>query len=339
MKLNEEENTNLNFQTDFYTLNQLTNRSAIVAEMIYEEQYKERKLEKCEVLRTGSYSELLIILLIQDDQQPQLSKLKIYQMSLVPGNTFQMNSLRQIHVISKVQDFFSLNLTSLSYLDNTFPSGKVTDVHKKLLKKNDHSKQLQIFMANNSSLKDGFLVYLQNKTFSLYKGVYCIKTFQLSQLDPIWRTKEIQRIVSFKKNRAEIEFSDSQVAQIRLLPQIESPLVIAILNSLQIALEPRLYDKIFGDVYNNCTVILSPLILLQIGIKTKKIFQIFKMGIYGLLPCLRSIEKEVDLKHYKGKTVGIDAYCWLHQGAYGKAEDLMNGKRSHPLLQLGFKLG
>jgi exonuclease-1 len=32
------------------------------------------------------------------------------------------------------------------------------------------------------------------------------------------------------------------------------------------------------------------------------------------------------LKEFKGQTVGIDGYCWLHQGVYSCSEDLANGK-------------
>lgn len=32
------------------------------------------------------------------------------------------------------------------------------------------------------------------------------------------------------------------------------------------------------------------------------------------------------MKEFKGQTVGIDGYCWLHQGVYSCSEDLANGK-------------
>jgi len=34
------------------------------------------------------------------------------------------------------------------------------------------------------------------------------------------------------------------------------------------------------------------------------------MGIQGLLPELKPIQKEKHIRDYKGKTVGIDALCW-----------------------------
>ena len=39
------------------------------------------------------------------------------------------------------------------------------------------------------------------------------------------------------------------------------------------------------------------------------------MGIKGLLPLLVSITKEVNIADYCGKTLGVDAYVWLHQKA------------------------
>lgn len=32
------------------------------------------------------------------------------------------------------------------------------------------------------------------------------------------------------------------------------------------------------------------------------------------------------MQDYRGKTLGIDAYVWLHRGAYGCAQDLAMGR-------------
>lgn len=49
------------------------------------------------------------------------------------------------------------------------------------------------------------------------------------------------------------------------------------------------------------------------------------MGIYGLLPSIQSIQKKnKHVKDFKGLTVAIDSYCWLHKGSYGIAHELMN---------------
>ncbi|KAL8744848.1 MAG: hypothetical protein Q9190_002945 [Brigantiaea leucoxantha] len=46
------------------------------------------------------------------------------------------------------------------------------------------------------------------------------------------------------------------------------------------------------------------------------------MGISGLLPLLKSIQKPSNLKKFAGNTVGVDAYGWLHRGAVACAVDL-----------------
>lgn len=52
------------------------------------------------------------------------------------------------------------------------------------------------------------------------------------------------------------------------------------------------------------------------------------MGIKGLLPVLNSITKSINIKEYKGKTIGVDAYCWLHKAAYSCAKDICLGKKN-----------
>ncbi|EDO31577.1 predicted protein, partial [Nematostella vectensis] len=52
------------------------------------------------------------------------------------------------------------------------------------------------------------------------------------------------------------------------------------------------------------------------------------MGIQGLLPLLKPIHRSVNISEFKGQTVGVDAYCWLHKGAYGCAMDLVEGKKT-----------
>ncbi|KAK7924285.1 hypothetical protein PG985_006339 [Apiospora marii] len=50
------------------------------------------------------------------------------------------------------------------------------------------------------------------------------------------------------------------------------------------------------------------------------------MGISGLLPLLKSIQKPTELKKYKGETLGVDGYGWLHRGAISCAIELAEGK-------------
>lgn len=46
------------------------------------------------------------------------------------------------------------------------------------------------------------------------------------------------------------------------------------------------------------------------------------MGITGLLPLLKSIQQPCNLKEYKGKTLGVDGYGWLHRGTASCAVEL-----------------
>lgn len=46
----------------------------------------------------------------------------------------------------------------------------------------------------------------------------------------------------------------------------------------------------------------------------------------GLLPILKSIQKPTELKKYKGETLAVDGYGWLHRAAYSCAVELGQGK-------------
>ena len=50
------------------------------------------------------------------------------------------------------------------------------------------------------------------------------------------------------------------------------------------------------------------------------------MGISGLLPVLKPSQKQVHLKEYKGMSIAVDGYSWLHKAAFGCAFDLLTGK-------------
>ncbi|ODV92528.1 hypothetical protein CANCADRAFT_17583, partial [Tortispora caseinolytica NRRL Y-17796] len=49
------------------------------------------------------------------------------------------------------------------------------------------------------------------------------------------------------------------------------------------------------------------------------------MGIKGLLKVLSPIQKHVHISQFKGETVAVDAYVWLHRGAYSCAWELNLG--------------
>ena len=53
---------------------------------------------------------------------------------------------------------------------------------------------------------------------------------------------------------------------------------------------------------------------------------LFPMGISGLLPLLKSIQQYKHISDLAGKTLAVDAYVWLHRGAYGCATELATGR-------------
>jgi exonuclease-1 len=50
------------------------------------------------------------------------------------------------------------------------------------------------------------------------------------------------------------------------------------------------------------------------------------MGISGLLPLLKPISQDVPLSAFAGQTVAVDAYVWLHRGAFACAQELATGR-------------
>ncbi|CAG6018171.1 unnamed protein product, partial [Menidia menidia] len=50
------------------------------------------------------------------------------------------------------------------------------------------------------------------------------------------------------------------------------------------------------------------------------------MGISGLLQFIKDAGEPVSVKKYKGRTVAVDTYCWLHKGAFSCAEKLAKGE-------------
>ncbi|KAF8652373.1 hypothetical protein AX16_004401 [Volvariella volvacea WC 439] len=53
------------------------------------------------------------------------------------------------------------------------------------------------------------------------------------------------------------------------------------------------------------------------------------MGISGLLPALKCIQVTKHLSEFRGQTIGVDAYVWLHKGTYACATELALGKQTH----------
>ncbi|KAL7918202.1 hypothetical protein ACQKWADRAFT_304777 [Trichoderma austrokoningii] len=50
------------------------------------------------------------------------------------------------------------------------------------------------------------------------------------------------------------------------------------------------------------------------------------MGVTGLLPILKSIQRPTELKKFTGETLAVDGYGWLHRAAYSCAPELAQGK-------------
>ena len=47
------------------------------------------------------------------------------------------------------------------------------------------------------------------------------------------------------------------------------------------------------------------------------------MGIKGLLQFLSGAQRDVNISSFRGQTAAVDAYCWLHKGAYSCAMQLV----------------
>ena len=52
------------------------------------------------------------------------------------------------------------------------------------------------------------------------------------------------------------------------------------------------------------------------------------MGIKGLLPLLKDITTDINIRDLAGKRVAIDAYVWLHEKIFCCARELAMGKHT-----------
>ncbi|ODV85369.1 hypothetical protein CANARDRAFT_28166 [[Candida] arabinofermentans NRRL YB-2248] len=50
------------------------------------------------------------------------------------------------------------------------------------------------------------------------------------------------------------------------------------------------------------------------------------MGVTGLLPALKSIQEPCTLERYRGKTLAVDTYAWLHKAAFSCSMDIVMEK-------------
>ncbi|KAG7390541.1 Rad2 nuclease [Phytophthora pseudosyringae] len=52
------------------------------------------------------------------------------------------------------------------------------------------------------------------------------------------------------------------------------------------------------------------------------------MGISGLLPVLKSITETKSIDEYRGRTLAIDGYCWLHRAIYSCSQEICLGQET-----------
>ncbi|KAE9358243.1 Exonuclease 1 [Phytophthora rubi] len=52
------------------------------------------------------------------------------------------------------------------------------------------------------------------------------------------------------------------------------------------------------------------------------------MGISGLLPVLKSITETKSIEKYRGRTLAIDGYCWLHRAIYSCSQEICLGQET-----------
>ncbi|POM66618.1 nuclease 1 [Phytophthora palmivora] len=52
------------------------------------------------------------------------------------------------------------------------------------------------------------------------------------------------------------------------------------------------------------------------------------MGISGLLPVLKSITETKTIDEYRGQTLAIDGYCWLHRAIYSCSQEICLGQET-----------
>ncbi|CAI5742192.1 unnamed protein product [Peronospora destructor] len=52
------------------------------------------------------------------------------------------------------------------------------------------------------------------------------------------------------------------------------------------------------------------------------------MGIAGLLPVLKSITETKSIEEYRGRTLAIDGYCWLHRAIYSCSQEICLGQET-----------
>ena len=57
------------------------------------------------------------------------------------------------------------------------------------------------------------------------------------------------------------------------------------------------------------------------------------MGISGLLPLLKDSIDQTHISKFRGQTLAVDTYCWMHRAVYGYTEEMSAGNESTRWIQ------
>jgi exonuclease-1 len=66
------------------------------------------------------------------------------------------------------------------------------------------------------------------------------------------------------------------------------------------------------------------------------------MGIHGLLPVLKPVTISGHVNDFKGQTLAVDTYSWLHRSVYGSCIEMFRGAQYDPVtntIQGGLDIG
>lgn len=106
---------------------------------------------------------------------------------------------------------------------------------------------------------------------------------------------------------------------------VSPTLIKALINRLWL----DLHTLIRNEIHNLQSNISEHLILIYLLFFPTALYLFYKklrMGIQGLLPFLKEASEPIHIRKYKGYTVGIDSYCWIHRGAVACATQLAKGE-------------
>lgn len=62
------------------------------------------------------------------------------------------------------------------------------------------------------------------------------------------------------------------------------------------------------------------------------------MGIKGLIPFLRSYVAKRHIEDFRGTTIGVDAMCWMHKGAFACSRELVQGEDTDKFIRFFLRM-